>query len=43
MNKGSAVSFLVDSLKIDDQLGRVVFGEREHFSTKERHDVIRYH
>lgn len=43
MDKGGAISFLVDALKIDDKLGGVVFGEREHFGAKERDDVIGYH
>lgn len=40
VNKGGAVSFLVDALKIDDKLGRVVLCEREDFGAKEGHDVI---
>jgi hypothetical protein len=43
VNKSSAISFLVDSFKIDNKLGGVVFGEREHFGAKERNDVIGYH
>lgn len=41
VNKSSAVSFLVDALEINDKLGRVMFGEREHLGAKEGDDVIR--
>lgn len=42
MNKSSAVSFLVDSLEVDDQLVRVVLGVGEHFGAEEGDDVIGY-
>lgn len=43
VNKSGAVSFLVDSLEVNDKLGRVMFCKREHFGAKEGHDVIGYH
>lgn len=42
MNKSSAISFVVDSLEIDNKLGRVVLGEGKHFGAKEGDDVIGY-
>lgn len=43
VNKSSAVSFFVDSFKVDNKLGGVVLCERQHFGTKESDDVIGYH
>lgn len=42
MDKSRPISFLVDLLKVDDELIEVVLSVGEHLGAKERDDVIRY-
>ena len=41
MNEGRALTILVDVLEIDDELGRIMFGVREHLGAVERYYVVR--
>lgn len=41
MNESSTGPFVVQTLKVDDKLGGVVFGEGEDLGAKEGDDVIR--
>lgn len=41
MDEGRALAILVDVFEIDDELGRIVFGVREHLGAVERNYVVR--
>ena len=41
MDKGRALAALVDLLEIDDELARVMLGEREDLGAEEGEDVVR--
>jgi len=43
MNKSCAISFVIDPLEVDDEVTVAALREGKYLSTKQRHDMIRYH